>query len=136
MKLRMCKRYIDNSFKIVKHNQRDLFTDHLNSIDVTGSIRFTDEPELEGRIPFLGALVTRKTDGSMKVQVYCKKTHSDQYLNFGSHHALQHKLGIIRTLYDRCDNIVTDPMDAKAELEHVNQALGKCEYPSWTFKKV
>ena len=92
--------------------------------------------EVEGRIPFLDALVSCKTDGSMKVQVYRKKTHTDQYLNFGSHHPLQHKLGVIRTLYDRCDNIVTDPKDAKLEVQHVNQALGKCGYPSWTFKKV
>ena len=27
-------------------------------------------------------------------------------------------------------------MDANTELEHVNQALGKCGYHSWTFKKV
>ena len=91
---------------------------------------------MEGNIPFLDALVTRKNDGSMKVQVYCKKTHTDQYLNFGSHHPIQHKLSIIRTLYDWCDNIVTDPEDAKAEVEHVNSALEKCGYPSWTFKKV
>ena len=59
----------------------------------------------------------------MKVQVYRKKTHADRYLNFGSHHPLQHKLGIIRTLYDRCDNIVTDSDDAKLEVQHMNQAL-------------
>ena len=88
MKPKMWKRYIDDSFEIVKRNQRDLFTDHLNSIDVTSSICFTDEPEVEGRIPFLDTLMTRKTDGSMNVQVYCKKTHTDQYLNFESHHPL------------------------------------------------
>ena len=27
-------------------------------------------------------------------------------------------------------------MDAKPEVEHVNQAVGKFRYPSWTFKKV
>ena len=72
----------------------------------------------------------------MKVQVYWKKTHTDQYLNFGSHRPLQHKLDVIRTLYGRCDNRVTDPNDAKLEVQHVNQALGKCRYPSWMFKKV
>ena len=57
-------------------------------------------------------------------------------MNFESHHPLEHKLGIARTIYDRCDNIVTDPKDAKLEVQHINQALGKCGYPSWTFKKV
>ena len=59
MKPKMWKRYIDDSFEIIKRNQGDLFTDHLNSIDVTGSIRFMDELELEGRIPFLDTLVIR-----------------------------------------------------------------------------
>ena len=44
MKPKMWKRYIDDSFKIVKCNQRDLFTDHLSSIGMTGSIRLADEP--------------------------------------------------------------------------------------------
>ena len=35
MKPKMWKRYINDSFKIVKRNQRDLFTDYLNSIDTT-----------------------------------------------------------------------------------------------------
>ena len=35
MKPKMWKRYIDDSFEIVKKNQRDLFTDHLNSMDIT-----------------------------------------------------------------------------------------------------
>ena len=119
----------------MKGNQRDLLTDHLNSMDMSGSIRFIDEPEVGGRIPFLDALVTRKSDGSIKVQVYRNKTHTDQFLNFKSHYSLQQTLGIIRTLYDRCDNIVTDPKDVKAGVQHVNKALGKCRYPSWTFKK-
>ena len=35
MKPKMWKWYINNSFEIVKQNQRDLFTDHLNSVDMT-----------------------------------------------------------------------------------------------------
>jgi hypothetical protein len=130
------KRYIDDSFEIVKRAQRENLTDHLNKMDATGSIKFTDEPETEGSIPFLDALISRTQDGSMKVQVYRKKTHTDQYLNFESHHPLQHKLGVIRTLYDRSDNIVTDPSDASDEIDHVNKALNKCGYPTWAFKKV
>ena len=65
----------------------------------------------------------------MKVQVYRKKTHTDQYLNFKSHHPLQHKLAVVRTLYDWCDNIVTEPQDIVKEKEHVNTALKTCGYP-------
>ena len=76
--------------------------------------------EVNGSIPFLDALIQRKEDGSVKVLVYRKKTHTDQYLNFTSHHPLQHKLGGICTLYDRCENIVTETEDAAKEMEHID----------------
>ena len=44
----------------------------------------------------------------MKVKVYRKKTHIDQCLNFGAYHLLIHKLGVVRTLYEGSDNIVTN----------------------------
>ena len=79
----MWKRYVDDLFQIIKHNQRAPFTHHLNSIDPTGSIQFTDEPEVDQAIPYLDALVTRTRGGTMKVKVYRKKTHTGQYFNFG-----------------------------------------------------
>ena len=38
MKPKIWKGYVDESFKIIKQDQRSPFTDHLNSIDPTGSI--------------------------------------------------------------------------------------------------
>ena len=91
MRSKVWKRYIDDSFEIVKKDQRDNFTAHMNSIDQTG-IRFMDETEVDGSIAFPDALVMRKDDGTMKVRVYHKKTHTDQYLNFTSHHPIQHHI--------------------------------------------
>ena len=101
MKPKIWRWYVDDSFEIIKKDQRDPFTDHLNNIDPTGSIKFTYEPEVETTISFLDAQITRKKeDGTLKVKVYSKKPHADQYLSFESHHPLPHKLGIIRTLYE------------------------------------
>ena len=86
--------------------------------------------------PFLDAYVTRKDDGSLKLKIYRKKTHTDQYLHFISHHSLQHKLGVVRTLYERSDNIVTDPEDQKEDIAHIDQALTQSGYPRWSFKEV
>ena len=42
------------------------------------------EPEKNGQIPFLDTLITRREDGSIKLLIYGKATHKDQYLLFQS----------------------------------------------------
>jgi len=55
--------------------------------------------------------------------------------DFSSHHPLNHKLAVIRTLLERCYSIVTKENDRKKE-EHVAKALSKCGYPAWTINRV
>ena len=120
----------------MKDNQVENLTDHLNNTDPSGSIKFTFEKEASGQIPFLDTLIIRKPDGLVKLLVYRKVTHTDQYLNFASHHLLFHKLGVVRTLLDRIDRIVTEDEDKQNEEATVKKALSKCGYPSWSFEKV
>ena len=61
---------------------------------------------------------------------------TDQYLNYHSHYPLHQKLGVIRTLFDRKDNIVTEDQGKVAEELKVEEALKVCGYPEWTFEKV
>ena len=52
-----------------------------------------------------------------------KSTHTDEYLLFVSHHPLIHKIGAIRTLFHRADNI---PSSEEAKLEdqsHLNSSV-------------
>jgi len=58
-KPRLCKRYVDDILKILKRDAVEGFTEHLNSIDETGSIKFTYEMEHEGSLPFLDIFITR-----------------------------------------------------------------------------
>jgi len=81
-------------------------TDHINTIDPTGNIKFSYEEDKQ--IPFLDTLLVRLEDGLVKLLVYRKKTDTDQYLNLSSHHSLNHKLAVIRTLLDRCYSIVSE----------------------------
>ena len=60
-------------------------------------------------------MIVFKADGSVKLFVYRNKTHTHQYLNFFSHHPLHQKLGIIRTIFDRCGNVVTEEEDRAEE---------------------
>jgi len=135
-KPRLWKRYVDDVLEIIKKGQTDSLTQHLNTIDLTDNIKFTHEEESEGAIPFLDTLIVRKDDGRVKLLVYRKKTHTDQYLQFSSHHPVYHKLGVVRTLLDRKDSIVTEEADRKKEEEHITKALRNCGYPAWTIKRV
>ena len=65
--------------------------------------------------------MVRMKDGTAKLIVYRKKTHThtDQYLNFTSHHLLHRKLGVIKTLLDRCNNIIPELEHREKEVEHI-----------------
>jgi len=79
------KRYVDDILEVVKrHGVVDL-TEHLNEVDNTGSIKFTYESERNDSMPFLDTLIVKKPDGHVKLLIYRKQTHTDQYLNFDSH---------------------------------------------------
>ncbi len=87
-------------------------------------------------MPFLDTLMKHESDGSISFSVYRKPTHTDQYLNFKSHHPLHQKLGVVRTLIDRVETLVSDDAEKKKEEQHIEKALGACGYPRWTMKKV
>mgnify|MGYP005697477225 CR=1 FL=1 len=80
--------------------------------------------------------IIRNDYGSIRLQIYRKKTHTDQYLMFDSHHPLQHKLSVIRTLLSRSDEIVTNEEDRKSEEAHVKKVLKTCKYPDWAIERI
>ena len=80
--------------------------------------------------------MTRKEDGTVKLVVYRKKTHTDQCINFTSQYPIHQKLGVIKTLLDRCNTIVSKPEGREKEVEHITKALNICSYSSWSIKKM
>ena len=109
---------------------------HMNSVDPTCSIIFTREDEENNSMPFLDAKFTRKEDGSLKSTVYTKKTHTDQYLNFASHHPTHQKLGFVRTLMNMCETMTSEEGDKKEDVEHLRGVLRVGGYPSWALNTV
>ncbi len=136
IKPKLWKRYVDDILELVCKNKVDALTEHLNEVDDTGSMKFTDEREKDSQITCLNVLIVRKEDGNVKLLVYRKPSHTDQYLSFNSHHLFHQKLGVIRTLLDRCQNTVTDDKDKEIEEIHITEALQRCGYPRWRFNKV
>ena len=108
----------------------------MNRLDDTGNLKFTSEIEDNMQIAFLDSLVHRNDDGTLYTTVYRKPTHTDQYLHFTSHHPLSQRLGVIRTLMDRADNLCSREADKQAEVAHVKQALVRCGYPAGVITSV
>ena len=121
---------MDDTFTICKSDTVNQFTNHINQID--DDIKFTRELEKDSSIAFLDTLVTRNEDNTISLKVYRKPTHTDQYLDFHSHHPLHQKLGIVSTLCDRCETIVTKEPEKDEEKKRVASALACCGYPKWS----
>ena len=82
------KRFVDDTFTIIKKNNRDSFLQNLNSIHP--KIKFTcEEVREDGSMPFLDILVTPEEVGSLKTSVFRKITHTDLYLQWDSHHIIR-----------------------------------------------
>ena len=104
LKPKLWLRYVDDIFAVWGYGEEPLNTlhDHLNSQHP--AIQFTIEQEVDGRIPFLDILVERK-DTSVHTSVFRKKTHTDRYINFNSHHHPRILTGVIKCLKDRAVRI-------------------------------
>ena len=87
---------MDDTFVIHKEANKQGFLQHINSVDP--AIRFTVEDNKEvGSIPFLDTIVKPEADGSLSISVYRKPTHTDQFLQWDSHHHLSAKFSVIQT---------------------------------------
>ena len=118
-----------------KQAHKQAFLDHINSINP--AIKFTVEgTQGNGAIPFLDTLVRPLADNSLSFKVYQKPTHTDQYLQWESHHSLSTKYSVIGTLTHRAKVVCTDPDSLQSEINHVRRALGRCNYPNWAISKV
>ncbi|KAI8490653.1 hypothetical protein Bbelb_314460 [Branchiostoma belcheri] len=126
-------RYVDDTWCRLKKRVTADFFDHINQID--DNIKFTQEPSHDNMLPFLDTKTIVEEDGNLRFEVYRKPTHTDQYLAFDSHHPLEHKLAVIKTLFHRADNIVTSDQAKTDEQRHLRGALAKCGYQNWTFNK-
>ena len=73
-------------------------------------------------------------DGDIRLLIHRKPTHTDQYLLWTSEHPVEHKISVVRTLYDRA-TLITDIEDREREHRHIEHALTACQYPKWAIEK-
>ena len=127
------RRYVDDTFVKLRKECVESFLIHLNSLHPR--IVFTTESMIEGKIAFLDTLVTVQEDGRLKIGIYRKATHTDQYLDFTSNHHISQKLGIVSTFRHRIDSIITTEDDRKEEESRMMKKMRICGYPEWTLKR-
>jgi hypothetical protein len=91
-------RYVDDTFVIWPQGTEKLerFLDHLNGLH--RKIQFAVVMEKNGHLPFLDLNIYRRTDVSLGRKVYRKSTHTNLYLNPGSHHHPSNKQAVLATL--------------------------------------
>ena len=106
---------VSDTLEIINNGMEEMLTNDLNTVDDTGLIKFMHEKESEGFLPFLDTLLVTKEDDSVKLLVYRKKTHTNQYLDFKSHYPLHQKIGVIRTLMERCKKFMSEEVDRAKE---------------------
>ena len=128
-------KFVDDTFVIHQEVNKQDFLQHINSVDP--AIRFTVEDNKEdGSIPFLDTIVKPDADGSLSITVYRKPMHTDQYLQWDSHHHLSAKFSVINTLSYRAKTVCSSPALLQQERDHLRKALTQCKYPKWALNKV
>ena len=118
------KRYVDDVCVAMKRDETDDFLNHLNSIELT--IQFSVEPEDDDNtLPFLDTRLHHMEGGTIQTSVYRKPTHTDRYLDYMSHHPIEHKKGVVQTFCTRAERLSSTPNKKSSEVKHIFNVLKK-----------
>ena len=113
-------RYVDDTFAKLKKIYVVQFKLHLNSQHER--IEFTSEELENKKLAVLDTEVNVKEDGHLKIKIYRKPTHTDQYLMYNSNHHISQKLGIVSTMHHRINTLITEDADKVVEEERMKAA--------------
>ena len=122
------KRYVDDIFVLFQSpHHLEKFNKYLNTKHA--NIKFTNEKEVNGSLPFLDVLISRNNKG-LTTTVYHKSTFSGVYSNFNNFIADEYKHSLIFTLLFRIFSIVSDFSKFPEEVNYLKNVLKKNYFPS------
>ena len=128
------KRFVDDTFGILETQQKEFFH-HIISLD--NNIKFTaEDTRADWSLPFLDTLVTPKSDGSLQTKVYRKPTHTNQYLQWDSHHAMSNKYSVISSMLYRAKHTCSSQELLEEEQTWIQEALSPCKYLTWVINRM
>ena len=129
------KRYVDNTFLIIKTVHWNGFLKHINSRDQC--IQFTEEtPRADSSMSFLDTLVIPQPIDSLEPTVYRRPSHTDQYLHWESHHTITAKYSVVSTWHHRTRAVCSNPKLLQREQEHLQEAISKWNCPIWALNRM
>ena len=117
---RVWKRYVDDVFALARERYLPKTLNLLNSRH--SSINFTVEKEIDGKLPFLDLLITRKENNRIKFGIYRKPTSTDRYITADSNHFGAQKQAAFHSMAHRLFNIPLEKCEFDAERERIHKA--------------
>lgn len=124
---RIYRRFVDDTYIVMMKDTIQQFFQHMNSINE--HIKFTIEYPTDGHLAFLDLDLSIDRNRKFQVDIYRKACHTDQYLNFRSHHPGGQRRGTAMSLMYRAATLPSTPELQSAERERVRAALHKNGYP-------
>ena len=116
---------MDDIFRFPHHLEK--FNKYLNTKHA--NIKFTNEKDVNGSLPFLDVLMSRHNKG-FTTTGYLKPTFSGVYCNFNSFIADEYKRGLIFTLLFRIFSIVWDFSKFNEEINYLKDMSKKNFLPT------
>ena len=117
------KRYVDDIFAVFQNS--DDFFQYLN--EKHANIKFTQEKNSEGKLPFLDVMIDNCNKFS--TSVYHKPTFTGLFMNFKSFVPQSYKFNLIKTLLDRVFKINNSWVGFDLDLEGLKDCLLRNNFP-------
>lgn len=77
-------RYVDDVFAVVKRSEIENLKNAVNNGHPYETIKFTSEEEIDGKLPFLDLMLTRRNQ-KIEIGIYRKPTHTQRFITRDSY---------------------------------------------------
>ena len=127
------EQFFDEVYSILKHTQLENVFHYINNLHQ--NIKFTMEKESNRELAFFDSLLKRN-NGEISVLLYRKLTHTDQYLQYSSHHQTSCKESAVSYLFNRAYSVTTNKDDLHKENVRIKQVLKENGYQESIISKI
>ena len=132
---RVWRRYVDDTWVIQQQEHKQQFLHHINTVEIPSNSLWKRQ-RMMAPYHFLAQSSHHDEDGSFKIGVYRKPTHTDLYLPWDSAHDMASKYNVINTLTHRAHTISSTTDLVKQELQHLGKSTGSMQISRWAIQKI